>query len=61
MKFAAEHEGERAKFTGAWEETMPEPVFDERLLEEEAREEKEKEALEEERRRAKKERPAQIF
>ncbi|KAG0145157.1 hypothetical protein CROQUDRAFT_46155 [Cronartium quercuum f. sp. fusiforme G11] len=61
LRFAAEHEGERAKFTGAWEETMPEPIFDARLLEQEAAEEKEKEALEEERKRAKRERPARIL
>ncbi|PLW35176.1 hypothetical protein PCANC_19283 [Puccinia coronata f. sp. avenae] len=60
LKFAQEHEGERPKFTAAWEETMPEPVFDQRLLEEEARQEAEKEAAAEERKRAKRERPTRL-
>ncbi|KNZ63166.1 hypothetical protein VP01_117g9 [Puccinia sorghi] len=60
LKFAQEHEGERPKYTAAWEETMPEPVFDQRLLEEEARQEAEKEAAAEERKRAKRERPTRL-
>jgi hypothetical protein len=60
LKFAQEHEGERPKFTAAWEETMPEPVFDQRLLEEEARQEAEKEAAAEEWKRAKRERPTRL-
>lgn len=40
---------------------MPEPVFDARLLELEAQEEREKEAMEEERKRAKRERPNRII
>ncbi|MBW0472522.1 hypothetical protein O181_012237 [Austropuccinia psidii MF-1] len=61
LRFAQEHEGERPKFTAAWEETMPKPVFDERLLEEEAQREKEREAAEEERKRLKRERPNRIM
>ncbi|POW18675.1 hypothetical protein PSHT_05484, partial [Puccinia striiformis] len=57
LKFAQEHEGERPKYTAAWEETMPEPVFDQTLLEEEAQQEAEKEAAAEERKRVKRERP----
>lgn len=61
LKFAQEHEGERPKFTAAWEETMPEPIFDQRLLEEEAERERERAAAEEERKRAKRERPNPIL
>jgi hypothetical protein len=45
LKFEPEHE----KFKAAWEQSMPEPVFYQRLTEKEA----EKEAGEEERKRAK--------
>ncbi|KAH9461206.1 hypothetical protein MJO28_009624 [Puccinia striiformis f. sp. tritici] len=60
LKFAQEHEGERPKYTAAWEETMPEPVFDQTLLEEEAQQEAEKEAAAEERKRVKRERPTRL-
>ncbi|CAH7672113.1 WD40-repeat-containing domain protein [Phakopsora pachyrhizi] len=39
LKFAQEHEGESSKYTAAWDKTMPKPIFDERLLEDEEEEE----------------------
>ena len=60
LKFAQEHKGERPKYTAAWEETIPDPVFNQSLLEEEARQEAEKEAAAEEQKHAKRERPTRL-